>query len=202
MAAPKVSFSSDELHGKERAYVGNRLPAVNQGLRLLRPHEETDEEIAARLAKERRLPYQVMQVHMERAAHALAVGGNYKIAARYAGVSVRQVKKYWSQAIFRQRVAELQQTLLGKIRGKVLREIDRRTSPEMIAKMELMDLLRVGDRTGLGRGENLVEAPESGKSNYDLILQQIFVNDSPEKGSDFPIYRDDDIRVPSQDPPE
>jgi hypothetical protein len=138
---------------------------------------------------------------MEMAAQALAVGATVKMAAAYAGVSRRQVKKYLASADFRARVEELRNLLVSRLRGKVIRELNRRTSPEKIAQMDLLDILRIGDRVGLGRGENIAER-DSGTSNYDRLIQQIFlVGQGRDQGEDFPLYGSESLPLPGTDSP-
>src|SRR5689334_5154499 len=102
--------------------------AAAQGLRVLDPKAESFEERSERMAAAR-LPYAPMRAHMEMAAMVLASGGTFRLAATHAGISVRQVKKYYSTAEFRQRILELRETMMGKIRGRIVRDLVRRTDP-------------------------------------------------------------------------
>lgn len=189
-----------DMDGEEMSvYSERRLPLANNGLKLINPARKDEDDYKEEFKKKRQ-PYSAMRAHMELAAQAIAAGGTQVMAAKYAGISKRQVHKYVKDADFRARVEEIRTLLVSKIRGKVIREIDRRTSPEVIQKMELLDLLRVGDRVGLGRGAVEAEKP-SGSTSYDLILQQVFLDGRPSKGEAFPVYGPDIIPLPGSDTP-
>lgn len=175
-----------------------RLEMVNTGIKVLNPSGKEFEEVKEDFGSRKRLPYAGMRAHQELAAQALAVGGNTTMAATYAGISRRQLRKYLTDPDFRARVEELRTLLLSKVRGKIIKEIDRRTSPELIKKMELLDLLRVGDRVGLGRGAVEAETP-SGTPSYDSLLTQIFVTHSERESTDFQVYEPEKLPLPGSD---
>lgn len=183
----------------------NRMGAVREGLDLLDPSHKTEDEMINDLAS-RRVPYAAMNAHRERAAMALSTGATMKIASRYAGVSVRQIKKYMEISDFRRRVEELRMILMSKIRGRLLKEMGRRTGPKQIGRMELLDLLRVYDRvsgTG-GNGRQGIQIGEMnvGTTNYDTIISALLSFDSGEEGKDFPRLILDGVGLPGANPSE
>lgn len=195
-AAPRINYPIE----KQTAQIKRRMGPADTGLRVLNPQNKGFEEIKDEIDTKQRIPYSAMAAHMELAAQALAVGATRKMAAQYAGVGPRQVKKYLTDASFRTRVEELRDLLVSKLRGKVIRELDRRTSPELIKQMDLLDVLRIGDRVGLGRGENITER-DSGNTNYDRLLQQVFVIGSGPESRDFQIYEPEGLPIPGTDTP-
>jgi hypothetical protein len=180
----------------------NALPATRRGLKVLNPRGEGEEEIAARM-RGRRLPYASMRAHQEMAAQALATGATLKMAARYAGVSVRQVKKYQTDVDFRERIEELRSTMLSRLKGRIVRELSRRTSGEEIQKLELLDILRIGDRVGLARGsatdEKAGNAPQH--NTYEQIFNTVILSHGGPQGGDFPLYESNDSSLPEEDSP-
>jgi AcrR family transcriptional regulator len=133
---------------------------------------------------------------MELSAQVLAVGGTFKMAAARAGCSVRQVKKYYSSADYRARIDELRSTLLSRLRGRIVRELERRTSDEKIQRMELLDLLRVYDRVlgpGKGAGGTHIGEVNVTTNNYDTLLAALVAPDSGTEGVDFPILESTDF---------
>jgi hypothetical protein len=194
--APRINYPIEQ----QTTQIKRRMAPAETGLRVLNPQNKGFEDIKQEIDTKQRIPYSAMMAHMELAAQALAVGATVKMAAKYAGVGPRQVKKYLADASFRARVEELRNLLVSKLRGKVLRELDRRTSPELIRQMDLLDVLRIGDRVGMGRGENVAER-ESGTSNYDAILQQVFVIGEGPKGPDFQLYEPESLPLPGTDSP-
>lgn len=178
-------------------------------LKTLRvPDPETIEEKAIK----KRQRYAPMQRNMELAAYAIAAGASVKVAARKVGVSPRQIRKYQTHADFRDRVVELHEVLATKVRGKIIKEIDRRTSPKMIAKMELLDVLRVGDRFGLGRGAGSVIVNDNREiNNYEATFNQLFhgtasqdpleLSDGEEEGVDFPEFEPTSLALSGGDSP-
>jgi hypothetical protein len=179
--------------------VRHRLPTVQERMKLIgaRHQQDIEEEYI-----KKRVPYASMRSHMEVAAIVIAAGGTQKMAAAKAGVHVRQIKKYASNPDFRARVKELQEVTVNKILGKVVKEIDRRTGPEIIKKMELMDLLRVGDRVGLGRGNgNTVINDNSQTTSYEATFNALVFPDAGEKGADFPEFEPTDLALSGGDSP-
>lgn len=185
----------------------NRAPVAEEHLKLLRPPKQTDVEDRAIKKRQRYAP---MRGRQEIAAMVIAAGGTKQQAARKVGVSRRQISKYMASADFRDRIAELHETLATKIRGKIIREIDKRTTPEMIKRMELLDVLRVGDRFGLGRGNGSVIINDNREvHNYEATFNQLFhgiqdseqLLDSEEEGADFPEFEPTSLALSGGDSP-
>jgi len=142
---------------------------------------------------EKRARYAAMKTHKEIAAHVIAAGGSPRQAAEKIGITRRQVRSYMEDADFRDRIKELQETLGSRLLGRVMKELGRRTTPKVIKKMELLDLLRVGDRVGLGRGNaNTIINDNREVHNYEATFNQLFhqdaqqLPDSSEESADFP----------------
>lgn len=195
------------VYDNDSAQTKNKAEIVPEHLKTLRmPDPDKVEEKAIK----KRQRYAPMQRKMEIAAHVLAAGGSAKLAARKVGVSPRQIRKYAASADFRDRVVELHETLATRVRGKVIKEVDRRTSPELIKKMELLDLLRVGDRFGLGRGAGSVVVNDNREiHNYEATFNQLFhssenaqqLSDSEEEGADFPEFEPTSLALSGGDSP-
>lgn len=181
--------------------VRNRLEPTNRGLRLVNPTGKDFEDHKEGFVKNPRMRYAAMRAHMEMAAQVIAVGGTQKMAAKYAGVSPRQIKKYYTDSDFRTRVEELRGLLASRIKGKILREINRRTSGEDLKNMELLDMLRVFDRVTVGgKGMNItVEGDVNVENRYENILAALFSPNSGTDGGDFPGYEPEDISVSGGD---
>jgi len=182
------------LEQVEETYSGhdrNLLPAVREGLRVLDPKRESFEERSERF-RAQRLKYAPMRAHMEMAATALAAGGSFRLAATHAGVSVRQVKKYYTDAEFRSRIEELRNTMFSKIRGRVIKEMEKRTEPGKIEQIELLDLLRVFDRVagpiGGKAGVNIAGDVNVGTTQYDTIIAAVLAQNSTAEEPDFPVF--------------
>ena len=147
------------LDEEESSYERRRLPAVERGLRVLNPEDkmpsELDEDIRQEAAANgRRVQYSTMKAHMELAAMALATGATIKQAGAYAGVTVGQIKKrYLPNPDFRARVAELHTQMTSQLKGRIINELLRRTTDENLQAMDLLSILRIGDRVGLSRAE-------------------------------------------------
>jgi hypothetical protein len=196
---PKVELSlPDDATGHDR----NLLPAVREGLRVIDPKRETFEERSDRF-RAQRLKYAPMRAHMEMAAMALAAGGSFRLAATHAGVSVRQVKKYYTDAEFRSRIEELRNTMFSRIRGRVIKEMEKRTEPGKIEQIELLDLLRVFDRVagpiGGKAGVNIAGDVNVGTTQYDTIIAAVLAQNSPTEEPDFPIFELNSSSSPSED---
>lgn len=167
---------------------------------------ESFEERQGRLIGQR-VKYASMLAHEEMAATVLASGGTFRLAAAKAGISVRQVKKYYTTADFRARIEELRQTTFSKIRGRVLKEMEARTSPEKIKNIELLDLLRVHDRVygppGGGRsGVNVQGDLNVGGTHYDQLVQALLAPESGTEEPDFQIYEPEGLPASGDSPPE
>jgi hypothetical protein len=182
--------------------VQNKIPMVQQGLRVIDPHSTTEAEFVDKYERQR-LPYAPMRAHKELAAQVLAVGGTYKMAAARGGVSVRQIRKYVSEADFRQRVEELRTLMLSRVRGRIMTELSRRTTPEKIQELEILDLLRVWDRVVGPRGSsNTMSIGEVNvHTHYDNILQAILTPNAGPEGSDFPRFEPDRLALPGESSP-
>jgi hypothetical protein len=178
-----------------------KAEAARESMEILDPKRETFEERQQRL-EGKRVPYAGMVAHQEMAAMVLASGGTYKLAAAKAGVSVRQVKKYYQSADFRTRIDELRKTTFSKILGRVLKELENRTDPKKIGKIDLLDLLRVWDRVagdprrGPG-GMNIGEINVT-NNNYDAILAALVSSNAGGESSDFQEYRPEELLLPGE----
>jgi hypothetical protein len=182
-----------------------KAEAAREAMEILDPKRETFDERQERLGRNR-VPYAGMVAHQEMAAMVLAAGGSYKLAAAKAGVSVRQVKKYYTSADFRARIDELRKFSFSKILGRVLKELERRTDPDKIGNIDLLDLLRVWDRVagtpGKGAGGLNIGEINVTNNNYDSILAALLSPDTGTKGRNFPIYRPEELLVSGKDSPE
>jgi len=155
------------------------------------------------IIKKPRLRYAAMRAHMEMASQALAVGATQKLAAQYAGVSARQIKKYMQDPDFRARIEEHRAATTSKIKGKIVRELDRRTNGAAIKNMELLDLLRIMDRLTVG-GKGMavtVEGDINVNNKYENILAALFAPNTGSDGGDFPEYGPSDVLVPGTSSP-
>lgn len=183
----------------------NRLPAVREGLRILDPKNETFEERSARFEAQR-LPYAPMKAHMEMSAMVLAAGGSFRLAAEKAGISVRQVKKYYTTASYRQRIEEMRQTMFSKIRGRVIKEMEKRTEPGKIEQIELLDLLRVFDRVagpiGGKAGVNIAGDVNVSTAKYDTLIQALLAPQSSSEEPSFQFLELDGNSLPGGGPRE
>ena len=180
-----------------------RLEATNRGLAILNPKGKELEDYHEEIVKRPRLRYAAMRAHQEMAAQAMAVGATQKLAAQYAGVSARQIKKYLTDPEFRTRVEEHRTMTTSKIRGKIIRELDRRTGPATIRNMELLDLLRIMDRITIG-GKGMaitVEGDVNVNNKYENILAALFSPNAGANGSDFPEYGPSDVLIPGTNSP-
>lgn len=180
--------------------IRRKLPVVEENLAVLAPNPgDLDHEVLKKDYSDRqRLKYASLRSHMEIAATVIAAGGSYAIAAEKAGVNPRQVRKYMTDSEFRDRVRELRELLMGQVRGRIIEEFGRRTEPEKIQRLEIMDLARIFDRTS---GDSV--SPESIETRkYDTIIQQVFIANAAPESSDFPEYEYEDVSVPDESTPE
>jgi hypothetical protein len=181
-----------------------RLEATNRGLKILNPQGKDLDDYQEEIVKKPRMKYAAMRAHMEMSAQALAVGSTQKLAAQYAGVSARQIKKYMQDSDFRARILELRAITTSKINGKIIRELDRRTNTGAIKNMELLDLLRIMDRLSPTGGKGMainVEGDVNVGNKYDNILAALFSPDTGKNGGDFPEYGASDVLVPGTSSP-
>lgn len=180
------------------------MESTNRGLKILNPQGKELEEYKEEIEKKPRMRYAAMRAHQEMAAQALAVGATQKLAGQYAGVSPRQIKKYMMDPDFRARIEEHRAMTTSKIRGKIIRELDRRTDKQSIQNMELLDLLRIMDRlTGAG-GKGMaitVEGDVNVNNKYENILAALFSPNAGSHGGDFPSYGPEDLLVPGTSSP-
>lgn len=180
----------------------NSLSTVNKRLPMVVPefksHAELTEEIA-----ETRPKYAPMLAHREMAAQVLATGGSYRLAANHAGISVRQVKKYLTSPDFRARVEELRTLMMSKVRGRLMKEMVRRTTPSMLKQTELMDFLRIFDRVYGNASKNggINIAGDINVNNYDTFLQALLAPDGSAQGEDFQSFTIDGTAVSVEDSP-
>lgn len=190
----------EEMTGQIR----NRMEPTNRGLRVVNPRGEDFEEIKDKIERTPRLRYAGMRAHQELAAQALSVGATQKMAAKYAGVAPRQIKKYLTDPDFRARIEELRTLLGSRIKGRLLRELNRRTNNINMPNIELLDLLRIWDRVAGpqgGKGMHLQVEGDVNVTNYDGILAALFAPNSGPDSGDIPTYEPGSIRLPSGDPP-
>lgn len=178
-----------------------RIDATNRNLRVLNPEGETFEDIKEGIRRTPRLKYAAMRAHQEMVAQAIAVGATHKMAAKYAGVAPRQVRKYYTDPDFRTRVEELRETLAGRIKGKLLRELNRRTSGINLKNLDLLDLLRVYDRVTVGGKGISIHNGDVNVNQYDTIIKALLAPNPGSNGGDFPVYEPDSPRLSSGDPP-
>lgn len=194
-----ITIPPEQMSSQER----NRKGPTEQGLRLLNPRGEEEEDTVERFAAKPRQKYAAMAAHKERAAQALAVGSTQKMAANYAGVSQRQIKKYYTDPEFRTRIQELREVLGGKIQGMILREFNRRLTGKEIRGMEIIDLTRVFDRvTAGGKGMAITVQGDVNVNRYEAILTQLFSPNTGSEGEDFPVYGAEEFSVSEDDSPE
>ena len=180
-----------------------RAESMRPAMEVLDPKRESFEERQQRL-EGKRVPYAGMVAHQEMAAMVLASGGTFKLAAEKAGISVRQAKKYYQSADFRQRIDELRKTTFSKILGRVLKELENRTDPDKIGRIDLLDLLRVWDRVagspGKGPGGMNIGEINVTNNNYDSILAALLSPKPGREGRDIPVYRPEELLVSGEDP--
>lgn len=198
MVAPKPKNPPPDLiyRGEVTGHTLNRLPMVQQGLKIVDPHNTTEEELTEKFQRQRK-PYAPMRARKELAAQVLAVGGNYKMAAARAGLSSRQIRKYTSEADFRQRIEELRSLMLSRVRGRIMTELSRRTTPDKIQELEILDLLRVFDRVvgPRGSGNSLNIGEVNVHNSYDNILAAIISPDTGTESGDFPVFEPDGVTI-------
>jgi len=183
----------------------NLQPAVLEGVKLIDPKNETFAERQERLTGQRK-KYAAMKAHQEMAAVVLAAGGSFKMAGTKAGVSSRQVKKYYTDVNFRTRIEELRALMFSKVRGRVIKEMESRTEPGKIEKIELLDLLRVFDRVagpvGGKNGVTIAGDVNVNNTNYDTIIASLLAPEHQEESTDFPRFELDSLRLPGESSPE
>lgn len=188
--------------GEQTSQIRNRMDPTNRGLRLINPQAKDFDDHKEAISRTPRLRYAAMRAHMEMSAQVIAVGGTQKMAAKYAGVSPRQIKKYYQDADFRTRVEELRGLLASRIKGKILRELNRRTTGQNLQNMDLLDMLRVFDRVTVG-GKGMAITVEGDvnvqQNRYDAILTALFNPNAGEEGSNFPGYEPEDVSISGDD---
>jgi hypothetical protein len=185
------------------APVNAKVPMVTENMKILRA---PDAGKVYEKQIEKRARYAAMKTHKEIAAHVIAAGGSPRQAAEKIGITRRQVRSYMEDADFRDRIKELQETLGSRLLGRVMKELGRRTTPKVIKKMELLDLLRVGDRVGLGRGNaNTIINDNREVHNYEATFNQLFhqdaqqLPDATEEGADFPEFEPTSVALSGGD---
>lgn len=191
---------AEKLSSQDR----NRLEPSRRGLKVLNPTGKDHEEYKEDFAKKPRLHYAGMRAHQELAAQALAVGTTQKMAAHYAGVSQRQIKKYYQDPDFRSRIQELRSVLGSRIVGRIYKELGRRVTGKNVKNLEIMDMMRMLDRLSSG-GKGMainIEGDVNVNNKYENILAALFNPDAANDGEDLPIYGDQRLRLPSEGSPE
>lgn len=188
--------------GEETGATRRRMDSTERGLRILNPQHRDAEDYQESIARQPRIRYAAMRAHMEMAAQALAVGATQVMAARYAGVAPRQIKKYMADPDFRNRIEELRAVLASKIKGKIMREMNRRVTGQRIKNMDTLEMLRIFDRVTIGGKGNAirVEGDVNVSNNYENILAALFSPDSSDDVADFPQYGDRSSALPGARP--
>jgi hypothetical protein len=178
----------------------NRLPVVEKNMAILTNGKPQDPlRLQADIAK--REKYSSMKSHMEMAAVVLAAGGTQRMAAQHAGVSKRQVHKYITSSQFRERVAELREIIKSRVGGRILAEFVRRTEPETIGRMEILDLTRIYDRVEANAFQMAPTEVEvtPAQQKHDSFLQQIININTGDEKPDFPSYESSYVQLPEGD---
>jgi predicted transcriptional regulator len=136
-------------------------------------------------------PFAAMAAHQEIAAVMLAAGATLGEAAQRAGVTEVTVSRYWAEDSFRRRVFELRSIVMDGINGRIVGELDRRTKGRNLQNMELLDVLRVFDRTnpkpsaGEKRAVTVAGNLNVTQLNYAGIAAEIAGPDAAEEVPDF-----------------
>ena len=178
---------------------------INRGLALVNPDGKDTvdyvmEQYAPAPGDSPRVAYAPMKAHMELASQVIAVGGTYKMAARYAGVQRRQIKKYMMMPDFRARIEEHRAKMASGIKGRILGELGRRTRGKNIHNWEIMDLVRVLDRlsgTG-GKGMTTIIEGDVNVNKYEGILAALFGPNAEQAEPDFPRFGDQGHVIPGE----
>jgi hypothetical protein len=171
---------------------------VNQNLTVLaqeRPDAvRGEDQIYSELIEQGVRPaFASMAAHQEIAAAMLSCGATLGEAADRAGVTEVTISKYWADQSFRRRVFELRSVVVDGINGRIVGELDRRTKGRNLQNMELMDVLRVFDRTnpkqsGSQRSVTTVAGNLSvTQLNYEGLSAEVRRVDTPEESADFPL---------------
>lgn len=198
-----MQMSPETASSQERKKIG----PVNRGLRLINPDGKDAEEVEHEIrGREPGSQYAPMRAHKELASQVIAVGGTYRMAARYAGISRRMIHKYMQDPRFRARIEEHRAQMASGIKGRILGELGRRTKGKAIHSWDIMDMVRVLDRlTGAGgKGMITVEGDLNVNNNkYEAILASLFsepkqIADSGEDGGDFPRFGDSSNVIPGE----
>lgn len=183
---------------KMTSQIRNRKQPTERALRVLNPRGEGQEEIQERIERNNpRMKYTAMRAHQEMAAQALAVGATQKMAAIYAGVSQRQIKKYYGDPDFRSRIEELRAVLASRIKGRIMNELNRRVTGKKIQRMDTLEMLRILDRmTTGGKGMAINVQGDVNVNNYERVLNALFGVDPGSDGVDFPQFGDPSSALP------
>lgn len=157
----------------------------------------SEDEIYSELVEQgQRGAFAALSAHREMAATILAAGGTRKEAADYAGITEATVSRFFEDQEFRARVSEVRSITLGRVQGRIVKDLERRTEPKKLKKMELVDVLRIYDRTAGPKSGAGKVAESITVNNYDAIFAEITRPDSPEEGEDFPGYGTEVIPLP------
>ena len=150
--------------------------------------------------------YASLATFMEMAATILASGGSFRQAGRAVGRTSTTVRHWMEIPRFRERVGELQAIAGQQISGRILAEFEKRTRPDQLEKLEVLDLTRiydrVVDRTPAALDRKAEADGEDEFTKYEHLTQQIILVNSGGKGTDFPVYTPEDLRLSSGDPQE
>lgn len=172
--------------------------AVEQGLAALPPEAQRSElEIYDEAIEQGHRPaFAALTAHREMAAAILAVGGTHGEAGNYAGVSEGTVRKYLEDDGFRARIAELRSFRMSGVQGRIVRHLEKLTTENNLKEMEVVDVLRIYDRTAGPKSGNKVEQNIIINNKYDTIVAALTSADPPEEGEDFPGYGTTFVPVP------
>lgn len=191
-----------ETNGWRPAALGFNALTKGQGLN---PVEMKNQSL--RDVREGRTRYAALSVRREMAATILAAGGTTGQAARAIGARSRKtINRYLRDPHFRDRVAELQSIAAQQVGGRIMKEFRRRTTPENIERLEVLDLTRIFDRvmaqSPSARDAKAKEEEDRDVDEYHATLQQIILVDARSEGEDFPTFTDEDLRLSGGDTPE
>lgn len=185
--ASRSDYDSTVTVGHSETVEHNLALLTEADAATARSEEQIYNELTAAGA---RGPFAALAAHKEIAAVMLAAGATLGEAANRAGVSEVTVSKYWTDDAFRRRVQELRSIVLDGINGRIVGELDRRTKGRNLQHMEVMDVLRIYDRTnpkqpGGGRSVTVAGNLSVTQLNYAGIEAEIGRPDASEESADF-----------------
>lgn len=190
-----------ELRDWKTTAIGFNAATGGQGLRPAEMRHKNLQDV-----REGRTRYASLPVKKEIAAVVLAAGGSIAQAAKAVGCTRAAIRRYLQEDAFRERVGELQAQTSTLVTGRILQEFDKRTRPEEIQKLEVLDLTRILDRVQgqtphAQDAKRKEEEPHDG-DQYVFALQQIINVDGGSEGEDFPAFTAEDLRLSGGDPSE